>query len=226
MEKTYNEFTSVEEVRKYYNITESVITEVNQETKDPDNKKEEEEETPSELLPVIYADIKPKSYNNIFDHWVVFTNSKDPKSNKTLGNILEAIDKIKKSGNKEPELHLFLAEKTIATETENKFEITDDDETLDFSDLNNSNTVIFSRLGVQGEGNCEQILNIIQDKGFLVLNPLQSSQIASDKYKTAIISCCPDSHTKKRSSHENPSSYYTSPTLPAPSALGTYHTST
>lgn len=184
MEKAYNEFKTPEEVREYYNITESVLTEVNQDTKDPDV---DPEKTDSEELPVIYADSHPKTFNNIFEHWIVFTNSKDPKSNKTLDNIFEAIKNIKKSGNKVPELHLLLAEKTIATETEDGLIITDDDETLNFEGLNNSNTLVFSRLGVQGEGNCEQILNIIQDMGFLVLNPLQASLVASDKYKTAML---------------------------------------
>jgi len=183
MEKLYNEFDSPESVKEYYGIKESMISEVNQETIDPDEKHDE----PSEKLPVIYADLKNKKHTNIFDHWVVFTNSKDPKSNKTLKNILDAIQNIKKSKSLVPELHLFLAERTIATETEDGFIIRDDDDELDFSELNNSNTLVFSRLGVQGEGNCEQVLNIIQDKGFLVLNPLQASQVASDKYKTAML---------------------------------------
>lgn len=187
MEKTYNEFETPEEVRRYYNIQESsekIIMEVNQETEDP---KDPEKETASEKLPVVYADPRPKKCNNIFDHWIVFTNSKDPKENKTLKNILDAIKNIEKSKSKVPELHLFLAEKTIATETEGGLIIQDNDDELDFEGLNNANTLVFSRLGVQGEGNCEQVLNIIQDRGFLVLNPLQASQVASDKYKTAML---------------------------------------
>lgn len=190
MEKLYNEFETPEDVRRYYNIQESTkpieepITEVNQETEDPEDP---EKETPSEDLPVVYADLKFKECKNIFEHWVVFTNSKDPKENKTLKNILDAIKSIKKSKSLVPELHLFLAEKTIATETEEGFSIRDDDDELDFEGLNNANTLVFSRLGVQGEGNCEEVLNIIQDRGFLVLNPLQPAQIASNKYKTAAL---------------------------------------
>ena len=170
MEKLYNEFETPEDVRRYYNIQESTkpieepITEVNQETEDPEDP---EKETPSEDLPVVYADLKFKECKNIFEHWVVFTNSKDPKENKTLKNILDAIKSIKKSKSLVPELHLFLAEKTIATETEEGFSIRDDDDELDFEGLNNANTLVFSRLGVQGEGNCEEVLNIIQDRGFV-----------------------------------------------------------
>lgn len=185
MEKLYNEFASPEEVRNFYNIKESVnientlITEVQQEVEDPEDPNAD---NATEKLPVVYADLKNTKWNNIFKHWIIFTNSKDPKGNKTLGNIFDAIKNIKKSKSLVPELHIFLAENTTLNDD---MIISDGDEELEISDLNNANTLIFSRLGVQGEGNCEQVLNFLQDRGFLVLNPIQPSLIASNKYKTA-----------------------------------------
>lgn len=184
MDKLYNEFIEPEDVKRYYGIKESKIpetpiTEVQQETEDKDNP----EEKPQEDLPVIYADLKTSTWENIFEHWLVFSNSKDPKANKTLKNILDAIKSLKKSKTKVPELHLFLAENTVIDEEEGI--ISDDENEVEISDLDNSNTLVFSRLGVQGEGNCEQVLNYLQDRGFLILNPIQPSLIASNKYKTA-----------------------------------------
>ena len=39
-----------------------------------------------------------KKYNNIFKHIIIFTNDRDPKKNKTLKNIYDAIENLKKDG--------------------------------------------------------------------------------------------------------------------------------
>lgn len=145
--------------------------------------------TNTEKLDVVYSDLKqtPKC---IFEHIIIFTNDDDPKNNKTLKNLYDAIKEIKKSNDAEavPQLHVFIAEDmTYETDDDNILSITDGEETLDFENLNNTNTLVFSRLGVQGEDNCEHVVGMLQDRGFLVLNPVRYSELASNKYDTAVL---------------------------------------
>lgn len=165
-------------------------------------KSKEEEATPTDgdkmensnpiktdRLEVVYADLNAPA-KCIFEHIIIFTNNKDPKNNKTLNNIYDAIKAIKKSKEAEvvPEVHVFIAEDmTYTTDDDNILSITDGDETLNFENLNNTNTLVFSRLGVQGEDNCEHVVSMLQDRGFLVLNPVRYSELASNKYDTAIL---------------------------------------
>ena len=51
----------------------------------------------------------------------------------------------------------------------------------------NTDTLVFSRLGVQGEYECEHAVKLSQDRGFLVLNPVQYAAIACNKYETAVL---------------------------------------
>lgn len=136
---------------------------------------------------VKYADLN-KELENIFEHIIIFTNDDDPKNNKTLKNLYDAISALKKAKKKVPELHVFIAEDmTYETDEDNILSITDGEETLDFEELNNTNTLVFSRLGVQGENNCEHVVSMLQDGGFLVLNPVRYSELASNKYDTAVL---------------------------------------
>ena len=130
---------------------------------------------------------KPDPKDCIFKHIIVFTNSKDPKDNKTLKNIQDSL-----KGNFKPagiELHLFLAENTYLTEDEETgdIKISDGEEELEIksSTINNLNTLIFSRLSVQESYDCKSTVQHLQDRGFLVLNPVRYSELASNKYETA-----------------------------------------
>lgn len=136
---------------------------------------------------VVYAgDIK--EYTNIFKHIIIFTNDRDPKNNKTLKNIYEAIDNLKKDKCPIiPELHIFVAAEMEADEREEEIKITDGDETYVIKDNSNLDTLIFSRLGVQDEDQCEHIVQLLQDRGFLVLNPVKYSALACDKYESAVL---------------------------------------
>lgn len=138
-------------------------------------------------LDVSYAE-DIAEYKNIFKHIVIFTNDRDPKGNKTLKNIYEAIDNLKKDHCPIiPELHIFVAADIDADEDENKITITDGDESFTIEKESNIDTLIFSRLGVQDEDQCEHIVKILQDRGFLVLNPVQYSALACDKYESAVL---------------------------------------
>lgn len=137
---------------------------------------------------VAYADLD-RELENIFEHIIVFTNDNDPKNNKTLKNIYDAVKLLRHKGKLVPEIHVFVAEDmTFETDDDNLLSITDGEETLDFTKgFDNTNTLVFSRLGVQGEDNCEHVVGLLQDRGFLVLNPIRYSELASNKYDTAVL---------------------------------------
>ena len=196
--KSYNDFNSVEELMEYYNIKPlNTVFEKKEEEKpkeevpekDPDKHKEDEPDKVGkpEEFEVVYADLKAKP-TNIFKHIIVFTNDRDPKNNKTLKNIYDAVDELKKAKcDIIPEIHVFVAAEIDADEREEEIKITDGDETLTIKDESNVDTLIFSRLGVQDEDQCEHIVQLLQDRGFLVLNPVKYSALACNKYDSAVL---------------------------------------
>lgn len=183
--KGYNDFNSVEELLEYYKIsipTNKIISE--------DKKEKEELEIGKKEIKkdkVIYSD-DIKKYDNIFKNIIIFTNDRDPESNKTLKNIYEAIDNLKKDNCKIiPTLHVFVAAKIEADEENDGIKIIDNKNEYFLKEESNIDTLIFSRLGVQGEDQCEHIVQLLQDRGFLVLNPVKYSALACDKYDSAIL---------------------------------------
>ena len=189
--KSYSDFKNVQELLEYYNITPlNVVLEKKVEL--PGEKKGEDEDEPSKVVKpdkfeVVYADLK-QTPTNIFKHIVVFTNDNDPKNNKTLKNIYDAIDALKKAKcDVIPEIHVFIAADIDAEEDESRITITDGDETFEITEESNIDTLIFSRLGVQDEDQCEHIVKVLQDRGFLVLNPVQYSSLACNKYDSAVL---------------------------------------
>lgn len=186
--KQYNEFNSVEELLEYYHIDYHVDNDIINEVKG--DGKADQKITKSiflkDTLDFSYADTKEVS--NIFKHIIFFTNDRDPKNNKTLKNIYDAIDEIKKAKCKiVPELHVFVAADVDSKEDESEITITDGDESFTILEENNTDTIVLSRLGVQDEYDCEHAVKLLQDRGFLVLNPVQYAAIACDKYQTAVL---------------------------------------
>lgn len=149
--------------------------------------KEYKPKTGDDKLNVEYASLS--DYNNIFKHIIIFTNNRDPEKNKTLANVYDAIKNLKENKCKIiPKLHVFIAEDmSYVTNEDNVLSISDGKENYEFSDESNSDTLVFSRLGVQGEDQCENIVKLLQDRGFLVINSVRPSEIASDKYETATL---------------------------------------
>lgn len=129
-----------------------------------------------------------KTYTNIFKKIIVLTNDRDPKGNKTLKNIYEAVDNLKKDKCPIiPEVFVFVADETLVDEKEDgTIHIEDTKGKLDIKDESNCDTLVFSRLGVQNTS-CEQVTSVLQDRGFLVLNPIKYSKLASNKYDTAVL---------------------------------------
>ena len=183
--KGYNDFYSVEELLEYYHINNSnMVIEEKQEGGPGD---EPDKVQQQDKLPVVYAE-KIKTYNNIFKTIVVFTNDDDPKGNKTLKNIYDAIKNLKADGCEIiPKLHVFVAADMEHDEDEEEIRISDGEKELVIKKESNLDTLIFSRLGVQGEDQCEHIVQLLQDRGFLVLNPVKYSALACDKYDSAVL---------------------------------------
>ena len=191
---SYRDFNSVDELCDFYHIN-SPLRESLQESKNSINEskgdgKDDEDVKQTvffkDKLEVQYAD--QKKMDNIFKHIIIFTNSRDRKENKTLNNIYEAVDNLKKAKcDVIPEIHVFVAADVDSTEDESEITITDSDESFKIDEANNTDTLVFSRLGVQEESECEHIVKLLQDRGFLVLNPVQYSALACNKYETAVL---------------------------------------
>lgn len=187
----YSNVTSVEQLCEQYNLkslNEMIVEKKKVELPGEDGKKNEPTKVVNpDKLEVVYADQK-KTPTNIFKHIIVFTNDRDPKNNKTLKNIYDAV-KALKSAKCEiiPEVHVFIAADIDADDDENEIIITDGDEKMVIKEESNIDTLIFSRLGVQDEDQCEHIVKILQDRGFLVLNPVQYSALACNKYDSAVL---------------------------------------
>mgnify|MGYP004532077145 FL=1 len=188
--KGYNDFSSADELRQYYHlnrINEALSPEDKRELEKTEENNEKVLKPQADKFEVHYAE-EIQKYDNIFKHIIVFTNDRDPKNNKTLKNIYEAVDNLKKDHCEIiPEVHVFVAAEMEADEREEEIKITDGDETLTIKDESNIDTLIFARLGVQGEDQCEHVVKLLQDRGFLVLNPIQYSAIACDKYESAVL---------------------------------------
>ena len=205
--KRYDEYTSVEELCEAYGITplSQFIVEKDDMNNKADEKEKEEKakkkyiknknkdtDTPKKVvnkdkLEVNYVEY-PNKYNNIFKHIIVFTNDRDTKNNKTLKNIEDAIKRLKKDGaDVIPELHIFVAAKVDADDNVHEITLSDDKETFKITTESNLDTLVFSRLGVQEEDNAEHAVKLLQDRGFLVLNPVGYSALACDKYESAVL---------------------------------------
>ena len=160
--------------------------EANKETGDEasQDKDVDKEELPKKELSVVYAD-KDAEPKCIFKYIIMFTNSKDPKENKTLKNVIEAVEPFKDT----KLLLLYPDEMHFETdEDDNMLTIGDDDTTIEFDDTyNNTNTLVIARLGIQKEEECKTAIKMLQDKGFLVLNPVRASELACNKYDSAVL---------------------------------------
>ena len=202
--KRYDEYSSVAELYEAFNIKSlsTFLTEADDKDHKADevpdkakkryerDKKNTDDPTKvmkTEKLEVNYAEI-PKKFNNIFKHIIVFTNDKDPKNNKTLKNIEDAVKRLKKDKAAViPELHVFVAAEIQADDDAREIIISDGDSEFKISKESNLDTLVFSRLGVQDEENAEHIVKVLQDRGFLVLNPVQYSALACNKYDSAVL---------------------------------------
>lgn len=191
---TYRDFKSVDQLRAYYGLSTPITESKEDDTEDSEKDNAVDkmglkgEGKPEDWGEEVIYTRNIKTYTNIFKKIIVLTNDRDPKGNKTLKNIYEAVDNLKKDKCPIiPEVFVFVADETLVDEKEDgTIHIEDTKGKLDIKDESNCDTLVFSRLGVQNTS-CEQVTSILQDRGFLVLNPIKYSKLASNKYDTAVL---------------------------------------
>jgi hypothetical protein len=121
--KSYKDFNDVNEFRKYYHLDNQLVIEAKND-KDFDDP---EKVINKDKLEVHYAEFNKKDCKNIFKHIIVFTNDSDSKNNKTLKNIEDAIESLKKSKcDIIPKLHVFVAANVISDDQSEDITIEDD----------------------------------------------------------------------------------------------------
>ena len=116
-----------------------------------------------------------------FKNIIVFTNDRDPKTNKTLKNIEEAIK------GKGVNLYPFVAEEITYKATDTKIKFNDNLNKYIIDEQSNIDTIVITRLGAQDSDECVELIKELQDWGFFVLNPIQAAQKASNKYTSAVL---------------------------------------
>lgn len=191
---TYRDFKSVDQLRAYYGLSTPITESKEDDTEDSEKDNAVDkmglkgEGKPEDWGEEVIYTRNIKTYTNIFKKIIVLTNDRDPKGNKTLKNIYEAVDNLKKDKCPIiPEVFVFVADETLVDEKEDgTIHIEDTKGKLDIKDESNCDTLVFSRLGVQNTS-CEQVTSVLQDRGFLVLNPIKYSKLASNKYDTAVL---------------------------------------
>ena len=116
-----------------------------------------------------------------FKNIIVFTNDRDPKTNKTLKNLEEAIK------GKGVNLYPFVAEEITYKATDTKIKFNDNVNKYTIDEQSNIDTIVITRLGAQDSDECIELIKELQDWGFFVLNPIQAAQKASNKYTSAVL---------------------------------------
>ena len=127
---------------------------------------------------------KPKDKSNkkyFFKNILFFTNDRDPKSNKTLKNLYEAVE------DKDVEVFPFVAEEVTYKATDKSISINDSKLKYKIDKQSNVDTIVITRLGAQDSDECIECIKELQDWGLFVLNPIQPSMRASNKYQTAVL---------------------------------------
>lgn len=120
---------------------------------------------------------KPYFFENI----LFFTNDRDPKNNKTLKNLEEALKETN------VKLIVFVAEEVTYKATDKSIKISDSKTKFTIDKQSNVDTIVISRLGVLESNECMECIKELCDWGLFVMNPVQSSLKASNKYQTAVL---------------------------------------
>lgn len=116
-----------------------------------------------------------------FKNILFFTNERDPKKNKTLENIEEAVIGTGVT------IYPFVAKETGYKAYDDKIVWHDDENEYTVDSQSNVDTIVITRLGVQESEECCELVHELQDWGFFVINPIQSAKKASNKYSSAIL---------------------------------------
>lgn len=123
---------------------------------------------------------KEKKDKYFFSKIIFFTNERDPKKNKTLNNLMDAIKGTK------IELITFISEEVNYKATDSEIEIKDNKESITIKDESNIDTIVIARLGVKDSEMCMECVKELQEWGFFVLNPIAPAKRACNKYQAGV----------------------------------------
>lgn len=127
-------------------------------------------------------DEKPTKENPwFFSNIIMFTNERDPKKNKTLNNLEEAVK------GTDVKIHVFIADEVTYKATDSKITINDLKEEYVIDKQSNIDTIVIARLGMQDSEECMSCVKELQEWGLFVLNPAQAAEKASNKYESAVL---------------------------------------
>lgn len=169
--KTINEF-----LKQYY-ITDNDIVE---EKINEDNETDTEDAISRGDNEVSLHDKKEKR-PYFFDNIIFFTNDREPKNNKTLKNLEEALE------GTNVKLVTFVAEEVTYKATDKFIKISDSKTKFTVDKQSNVDTIVISRLGVLDSEECMECIKELSSWGLFVMNPVQGALKASNKYQTAVL---------------------------------------
>ena len=144
-----------------------------------DNESEDEQSRGDEETSKKPKENSDKKY--FFKNILFFTNDRDPKKNKTLENLYEAVE------GKDVEVFPFVAEEVTYKATDKSISINDTKLKYKIDKQSNIDTIVITRLGVQDSEECIELIKELQDWGLFIMNPVQAAKKASNKYQTAVL---------------------------------------
>lgn len=137
-------------------------------------------DTLQESIQVLEAKSKDnKEY--FFKNIIFFTNERDPKKNKTLKNLVDAID------GKDINLITFVTNEISYKAEDTYITISDYKTTYTIKEQSNADTIVIVRLGAQDDMECMEAIKELQNWGLFVINPINRGLIASNKYQSAVL---------------------------------------
>lgn len=130
---------------------------------------------------IVEAELPEDNTEFFFKNILFFTNDRDSKTNKTLKNLEQAIK------GKGVNIYPFVAEEIDYKATDTKIKFNDNVNKYTIDTQSNVDTIVITRLGAQDSDECIELIKELQDWGFFVLNPIEASQTASNKYTSAVL---------------------------------------
>lgn len=124
---------------------------------------------------------KEEKSDYFFKNILFFTNERDPKKNKTLKNLEDAIK------GKNINLVTFIAAEVTYEADEEHIAIWDEKTEYTIKEQSNVDTIVIVRLGAQDELECTECIKELQNWGLFVINPINKGLIASNKYQAAVL---------------------------------------
>ena len=120
--------------------------------------------------------------NYFFKNILLFGASTDCLEDKTLANLCDAIK------NTSTVLQMFKTDSVRYKQLSNgNIIIFDENNKFTITDKSNTDTIVIARLSTLFNEECANIIELLQDRGFYVINPIDKGRIASNKYQSSVL---------------------------------------